>query len=766
MRELTNNNPVMQEMRSKLVKAGVDKELVTAWTAAQLQDIIKHTFESAALRTLPFDVQERIARCTGESSLACDAAFVVHTLRQAETTQGHTCTESAAVQRALEQRRPTSSWAATREHVIRHNTVFDYRAVDGTHYLYTASMWRAESGLIHKLSMLFEREPSPRQADIEACLPTVCSNLNLTAHQEAGVRRAFKHGVSIVTGPAGCGKTTAVAALYDVARQVDMTVLFAAPTGAAAKRMRVQFDAPNPPCTIHKLLGGYVDGSGRFAFKHHSRKPIVADMIILDEASMLDTWLFAKLMDAVSPSTTSLVLLGDHNQLPSVGAGRVLSDLLSSSCVPATILTQVMRQASHSTIIKAAHQILSGKLDMDPGDYGDMEWVVLEDPADILTELQDRVVASELLPQVLCPRRTSTNAGVYTGQLNRLLQKTLNGPSVAAQRLLEQRERGSAPGCPYAVGDPVVFLRNDPQLGLLNGDKGVVTGISWGTHPSPSPPPHHHKHGSGSGSGSRSGWQVTVQYDEFSRTHRAGNPDLDLSYALTVHKSQGDEFDTVIVVLDPSHIPLLQREMLYTAITRAKSKVLLLASRAVIDACVRNVGVDARCTLLSERLALHFQNSAGGSGGAATTPTTQDLTCRKMARQLYRLTSAPSFAAKDIFAQLSILRKALVSALGGGGPSAGVDALPRVKLGRLSSQRQARDAVERHVTDIRSILVGRRAVKVTFLANADTELGAAWNVSKGRANAALVTTMPAALRTAEAIEEDVDAFLCQLIRTS
>lgn len=519
---------------------------LNAW---QLADLCKNPFEARCAQKWPWDTRLRIAKSALHwSDVRCEAARTYERLCKAEA-DGHTCTPIDDL---------TDVTQESLSYLQAQDKIHTYRG-----HVYTKAMWLAESVVVKRLCDAMQqcqrKKVAPR--DVESA----CADLgvSLTDEQFEAVRAAFVHPVSIVTGAAGCGKTTVLRAIACTADRLGVSVGFAAPTGAAAKRIREQ--VPNrleAPSTAHRLLGAHVDGAGRFVFKRNSRNPLPHALLVIDEASMLDTWLASKLCNALDPTRTAIVLLGDHNQLPSVGAGRVLGDLLASPGIPKTRLTKIMRQAQDSHVVRVSHGIANGVFDLEfGGKYGDFEWIDTSDAADMFQEIFTRCASER--HQVLCPRKTPTCDGLYTGRLNEMLQKTYN----KGVRTL-----------PYSVGDFVMNVKNDAERNLLNGDKGHVVLVSQDT--------------------------VTVQYEDGEvRVHRAGDPALTLAFAITCHKAQGDEFDRVIIALHPSHGQLLQREMLYTALTRGKRHVLLLGSRECIESCVRNTSADKRCSLLAERIA-------------------------------------------------------------------------------------------------------------------------------------------------------------------
>lgn len=415
----------------------------------------------------------------------------------------------------------------------------------------------------------------------------------LDERQREAVAEAVKNGIFILTGGPGTGKTTTINAMIRYFLSEGMDIRLAAPTGRAAKRMTetTGYEAQ----TIHRLLevSGNPEETGKGGFGRNQENPLETDVVIIDEMSMVDLPLMHALLSAVIPGTR-LILVGDINQLPSVGPGKVLKDLIDSEVFPVMMLTRIFRQAQESDIVVNAHRINAGlevRLDNKSRDF----FFLKRQDADviisvILTLIQKklpRYVDAKMTDiQVLAPMKKGL-LGVE--RLNRILQQYLNPPSPKKQ----EKEYGEKI---FRVGDKVMQTKNNYQLeweiatkyglvvdkgiGVFNGDIGIVTAIHT--------------------------YDETVEV-EFDEKRKVKYPfklldELELAYAVTIHKSQGSEYPAVIIPLLSGPKQLYCRNLLYTAVTRAKKCVTLVGSDTVFQEMIRNVEEQKRNTSLSERI--------------------------------------------------------------------------------------------------------------------------------------------------------------------
>ena len=396
----------------------------------------------------------------------------------------------------------------------------------------------------------------------------------LAPEQADAVRLALTSRVAVLTGGPGCGKSFTVRSVVELARAKGAKIVLAAPTGRAAKRLAEL--TGHEAATIHRLLQLRPGGEPSF----DAEKPLDADLVVVDETSMVDVILANKLVKAVAPGA-HLLLVGDVDQLPSVGAGEVLRDLLAAGSLPVVRLTKIFRQAQQSGIVVSAHRINAGQLPVLTG-FGDFFWFGCEDTeqtAELVTDIVARRIPARfgLDPrrdvQVLCPMHRGP-AGA--GNLNLLLQDALTPFRDGAP---ERRYGGRV----FRVGDKVTQLRNNYDkgaAGVFNGTVGVVTAMSPEDH------------------------TLTVRTDEDEQVDY-GFDELDElahAYAVTIHRSQGSEYPAVVIPLTTSSWMMLQRNLLYTGVTRAKKLVVLAGSRRALAAAVRTKGAGRRHTALAHRL--------------------------------------------------------------------------------------------------------------------------------------------------------------------
>ena len=434
--------------------------------------------------------------------------------------------------------------------------------------IYSPRLLIAESRLAQKLLKLQREKRFSGKSLDEKLL-----NKKMSAEQAAAVTAVRTSPVTIITGGPGVGKTTVVGELVARALKAGLKLMLAAPTGRAAKRMSEATGCAAK--TIHRLLM-YDPGTNQFSFNGSNH--LECDLLIVDECSMLDIVIADALFDAVAPGC-SVVLVGDADQLPSVGPGRVLNDLMQSKLFPVSHLTQVFRQASGSQIIANAHQVNRGVLPktVQGQEDTDFYWIEQPDPEKAVNMISRMV--SERIPlrfgfnamtevQVLSPM----NRGVGgTENLNMVLAQCLN-PDAGAEIKVGERI--------FRKGDKVMQVANNYDKAVFNGDFGKIVYVDAEKR------------------------RLSVQFD--GERFLEYTPDeldqLSLAYAVTIHKSQGSEFPAVIVPLLNQHFVMLQRNLLYTAMTRAKKLLVLIGSRKALEMAVANIRQEPRWSLLLERL--------------------------------------------------------------------------------------------------------------------------------------------------------------------
>ncbi|HET6515012.1 MAG TPA: ATP-dependent RecD-like DNA helicase [Thermodesulfovibrionales bacterium] len=462
--------------------------------------------------------------------------------------------------------------AAGRKVIIEDLTAQEFK--ENNKAVYLAKYYLSEVGIARGLKTLMKFPKPLRSFDRDKAIEWVQGELRirLAENQIEAVREALKEKVMVVTGGPGTGKTTIINSIIRIYRKLGQRVLLAAPTGRAAKRM--QEATGQEAKTIHRLLE-FSPKEGKF--KRDGDSPLAADLIVIDEASMVDTVLMDQFLKAV-PKEATLVFVGDVDQLPSVGAGNVLRDIIDSGRVPTVRLNEIFRQAKESMIIVNAHRVYEGNMpafthrETQPQDFFFFE---IEEPEKALEKIIE--LCRDKIPkrfhydpvddiQVLTPMHRGV---VGASNLNAELQKTLN-PS---------KDELVRAGRVFKVGDKVMQIRNNYDKDVFNGDIGRIVKID------------------------REEQEVMVNYE--GRAVAYEYPDLDeivLAYAVSVHKSQGSEYPAVVMPVLTQHYMLLQRNLLYTGITRGRNLVVLVGTKKALVIAIRNNKPQQRYTLLRERL--------------------------------------------------------------------------------------------------------------------------------------------------------------------
>lgn len=468
------------------------------------------------------------------------------------------------------------------------------KEVDGQRGVYAASYYYMELNVARMLTALniqYDVDVTWIRKMVERI--EIEEKIQLDDMQRTAVLEAARNGVMVITGGPGTGKTTTINTLIEYFKLEGMEIRLAAPTGRAAKRMTEATGCEAQ--TIHRMLelSGAPEDQMAVRFERNEQNPLEADVVIIDEMSMIDIQLMNALLRALIPGTR-LILVGDVNQLPSVGPGNVLRDIINSHCFNTVMLTKIFRQAMESAIITNAHKINDGEpIDLEHKTV-DFFCLKREDARSIIgvtatlirDKLPQNVDASPYDIQVLTPMRKG-ELGVE--RLNTVLQEYLNPPE-------EGKRQREAHGCIFREGDKVMQIKNNYQMewevtsqynipvdkgvGVFNGDTGVVKEINLFAE------------------------QMTVMFDEgrcctypFSQLD-----ELELAYAMTVHKSQGSEYPAVIIPLLNGPRMLFNRNILYTAVTRAKKCVVIVGSDTIVQHMIQNKNEQTRCSSLTARI--------------------------------------------------------------------------------------------------------------------------------------------------------------------
>ena len=581
---------------SKLAEYGIPNKL-----ALQIQDTYKEeTLEIVQkypyqlvedIQGIGFKIADQLAQQLGIESDAPERfrAGLVHTLFSQSMETGDTYIEARdllshtidLLENARQVELDPSLVADELAHLIEEDKIQNVETK-----IFENSLYFAEEGIRSNLIRILEKgkQETFDTPKLESIIEQVEQDLGICYDhiQKKAICDAINHKVFILTGGPGTGKTTVIngiiatyAALHklDLAKKQELPILLAAPTGRAARRMNELTGLPS--ATIHRHLG--MTGDDDIS---HLDDYLDADFIIVDEFSMVDTWLANQLLSNIS-SNSKILIVGDADQLPSVSPGQVLADLLKIPLLPQTKLTKIYRQGEDSTIVTLASQIQQGLL---PADFTEKkaDRSYFEASGEYIPDMIKKIVAAAIrsgIPaqdvQVLAPMYRGP-AGI--DQINQLMQDLIN-PSEKDQLVFE------APDCQYRQGDKVIHLVNDAESNVFNGDLGYITDLLPGKYTDSKQD------------------ELTINFDGNEIIYpRSEWYKIRLAYAMSIHKSQGSEFPVVILPITRSSHRMLQRNLVYTAITRAKSKLILLGEKAAFDYAAKNTGT-ARKTYLVERFA-------------------------------------------------------------------------------------------------------------------------------------------------------------------
>ena len=579
---------------SKLAEYGIPNKL-----ALQIQDTYKEeTLEIVQkypyqlvedIQGIGFKIADQLAQQLGIESDAPERfrAGLVHTLFSQSMETGDTYIEARdllshtidLLENARQVELDPSLVADELAHLIEEDKIQNVETK-----IFENSLYFAEEGIRSNLIRILEKgkQETFDAPKLESIIEQVEQDLGICYDhiQKKAICDAINHKVFILTGGPGTGKTTVIngiiatyAALHklDLAKKQELPILLAAPTGRAARRMNELTGLPS--ATIHRHLGMTGDDD-----TSHLDDYLDADFIIVDEFSMVDTWLANQLLSNIS-SNSKILIVGDADQLPSVSPGQVLADLLKIPLLPQTKLTKIYRQGEDSTIVTLASQIQQGIL---PADFTEKkaDRSYFEATSEYIPDMIKKIVAAAIrsgIPaqdvQVLAPMYRGP-AGI--DQINQLMQDLIN-PSEKDQLVFE------APDCQYRQGDKVIHLVNDAESNVFNGDLGYITDLLPAKYTDSKQD------------------ELTINFDGNEIIYpRSEWYKIRLAYAMSIHKSQGSEFPVVILPITKSSHRMLQRNLIYTAITRSKSKLVLLGEFSAFHYAVKNTGT-ARKTYLIPR---------------------------------------------------------------------------------------------------------------------------------------------------------------------
>ncbi len=542
-----------------------------------------------------FSSADRIAGDLGLSMFSSDRikAGITYVLKE-NANAGHTCLPRTSLAEVVCQliRVDEEDFDKALYEGVDEGVFAEYETVR-RQYIYLADYYKAESYIAKKISTMLKLS-APLNKDYAEDIAAIewQENIRYEELQKAAINAALGNNIFILTGGPGTGKTTTLNAVIKLCESKKKKLMLTAPTGRAAKRMS---DLTGRPAkTIHRLLEvDYSGRSGKPKFKHHDHNPLNADVIIIDEMSMVDTLLFEALLRAVKLES-KLILVGDSNQLPSVGAGNVLRDLMSSKMIPTVELKEIFRQAAESLIITNAHKIVGGEmpeLDNRKKDFFFMQTAGDEDTANLVIDLvKTRLPKSYSYSpiddiQVLSPTKMGITG---TKELNRALQSALNPPSRIKKEI---RFFDTV----FRTGDKVMQIKNDYDVvwkrggesgtGIFNGDIGIVFEVDV------------------------SNSLLHIDFDGRKTVYTSEMfGKLEHAYAITIHKSQGSEYKAVVMPLTLYSNNLLYRNLLYTGVTRAKEILIIAGSREAVVKMVENNKKTNRFSCIKDLLEESYGN--------------------------------------------------------------------------------------------------------------------------------------------------------------
>lgn len=547
-------------------------------------------YDFVAAGIYDFDRAEEIAEELDEPvSPGLRAQSLVEHIVDHNISNGHTCLPRDSVVRTAKAYLSCSddvAQIAVDDAVEYHRLITE--DIDGRQFLFTPSAYNAEKDIADRIKVFVNYPPQESEiSGAEIYAFEKANDIEFDAKQRKAIEIAVNKGSLILTGGPGTGKTTTVKGIITLMQNRGLDVALAAPTGRAAKRMTELTGCEAK--TVHRLLEvEYKDGSDKPVFVHNHKNPLDVDAVIVDELSMVDIFLFDALLDAL-PLRARLIMVGDKDQLPPVGAGNVLSDMIKSGLIPVVELDKIFRQAMQSLIVTNAHRVVKGEMPVTTDNGVDSDFFMMHEtvPISACRKIVDLVTrrlpaAYSMDPvsdlQVLCPSKIGETG---SQNINIMLQKQLNPPERGKNEMVSR-------GYILREGDKVMQIKNnydipwfksdDNGMGVFNGDIGILTRID------------------------RAADIINVKFDDREAMYSVENVgELELAYAMTVHKSQGSEFDGVIIPVVATPQKLAYRNLFYTAVTRAKKLIVLVGTESNVRAMVENDKKSRRYSAL-----LHF----------------------------------------------------------------------------------------------------------------------------------------------------------------
>jgi exodeoxyribonuclease V alpha subunit len=438
--------------------------------------------------------------------------------------------------------------------------------------IWHAGLSSREKAIADHLKRLVGRKPAWGEINAQEAVEAIAGRTGFAfgRDQKSALAMALTHSVSVITGNPGTGKTSIVRYLIEELERLEMRILLAAPTGKASRRLSES--TLRPASTIHRML----ESAGEEGFGRNETNPLDIDVVIVDEASMIDIPLMNSLLRAIRDGT-SLIIVGDVDQLPSVGPGQVLHDVISSGTVPMTRLREIFRQAAESRIITNAFRVNNGEMPEVPaqGEASDFYYMEASDAEDAFQKVCD--MALQHIPrkfgfdprtqiQVLCPMKSGACG---TKAINALLQQEIGAGNDFVERFGER----------FGIGDKVIQTSNNYRTKIFNGDVGYITAID------------------------REESKVAISFDSGLVVYEFDDLDqIQLAYAMTIHRSQGSEFPAVVIPVLTSHYVMLQRNLVYTGITRGKQLVVMIGQKRALALAARNNTAGQRASRLSDFL--------------------------------------------------------------------------------------------------------------------------------------------------------------------